>query len=44
MIVAIGLLSIAWTAYELGRISTRSPARAMAWDGNGRPLRVDEVA
>lgn len=42
IIALLGLLSVAWTAYELGRMSHK--ARSIrAWDRKGRPLRVEVV-
>jgi hypothetical protein len=38
----LGMLSVGWTAYELGRMSKERP-RVQAWDRHGRPLRVEEV-
>ena len=40
VIIILGLLSVGWTAYEVGRMS-RPSARVQAWDESGRPLRID---
>jgi hypothetical protein len=42
-LVILGLLSVAWTAYELGRNARPAGTAAQAWDSSGRPVRVIEV-
>ena len=44
ILVLLGILSVGWTAYEVGRMSHARPRpEARAWDATGRPLRVEVV-
>ncbi len=38
----LGVLSVGWTAYELGRMSREKP-RVRAWDRHGQPLDIQVV-
>jgi hypothetical protein len=42
-LLTLGLLSVVWTAYELGRNAGVSSGRVRAWDQSGRPVRIIEV-
>ena len=42
-VITLGLISVAWTAYEFGRNVAPSIPRAQAWDQDGRPVVVVEV-
>ncbi len=42
LILILGLASVCWTAFELGRMS-KSTAGVQAWDEHGRPLRIEVV-
>lgn len=39
----LGVLSVGWTAYELGRATQEEP-RVKAWDRHGRPLNIRIVS
>ena len=44
ILALLGVLSVAWTAYEVGRMSRGGMPRARAWDtATGRPLRCEIV-
>ena len=42
IIFLLGVLSVGWTAYELGRMSRIEP-RVQAWDRRGRALKIEVV-
>ena len=42
-IILLGLISVAWTAYELGRNMGFVRRRAAAWDHHGRPIEIIEI-
>ena len=43
VVILLGLISVAWTAYELGRNTGLVRRRAKAWDQQGRPVEIIEI-
>ena len=43
VVILLGFVSVAWTAYELGRNTGLVRCRAKAWDHQGRPVEIIEI-